>query len=116
MLDQINLDKDKLTVIMQTGKHPNKQFEHGCQIQARNRNNEYKISDRDMISRIVNGLQDPYTGFYTKIIVEQKMEKDSYKVLEALQEMGSKIWTLAQGNKDEKETSMYSVGTSAFTK
>ena len=69
-----------------------------------------------MISKIVNRLQDLYTGFYTKIIVEHKMEKDSYKVLKALQEMGSKMLTSAQGRKDEKETLMYTGGTGASTK
>ena len=62
------------------------------------------------------GDWDPYTRFYTKIIVEHKMEKDFYKVLEALQEMGSKMLTSAQGKKDEKETSMYGGGTSASIK
>ena len=39
-----------------------------------------------------------------------------YKVLEKLQEMGNKMWTSAQGNKNEKETSIYSGGTNTSTK
>ena len=52
---------------------------------------------------------DPYTNFYTKVIIEGK-GNGTVTVLNALQEMRNGLWTSAQGKleRTKEETSMYS--------
>ena len=81
---------------MKKGEHPDKQFDWAFQIQARHRHKECKFKNEDIVRQIINGLIDPYTNFYTKIVMERKGDKVDV-VLDALQDTGNEIWTSTQG-------------------
>ena len=102
------MNREKLTIVIKKDKHPDKQFDWAFQIQARHRHRECKFRDEDIICQIIHGSIDPFTNFYTKVVMENK-GKDADVVLVALQEMGNELWTSAQGRigRVKEETSMY---------
>ena len=91
-LDQIALDKDKLTIIIRKGEHPDKQFARGFMVQAKNLYKSCRFTDTDLVCQIVSGSMDPYTNFYTQIVLEgNKKGTDAAEVLEELQIMGNEM-------------------------
>ena len=68
-LDQIARDKDKLTIVIRKGEHPDKQFARRFAIQAKNMYKQSSFMDNNMVCQIVSGSVDPYTSFYTNIFL-----------------------------------------------
>ena len=52
-LDQISVDKDKLTSVIKQGKHPDKMFDWAFQIEAQHRHKECKFKDKDIVCQIL---------------------------------------------------------------
>merc|ERR1711957_472614 len=63
------------------------------------------------VCQIVSGSVDPYTNFYTQIVLEGNKNKlDAMQVLDMMQIMGNEMYTAAQGKESpsKQEISMYS--------
>ena len=98
-LDQIVLDKNKLTISFRKGEHPDKQIARIFVIQAKNIYTSSRFTDNELVCQIISGSIDPYTNFYTEIVLYgNKDGLDALTVLEALQFVRNKMYTSALDN------------------
>ena len=73
--DQIALDKEQLTIFIKRIEHLDKQFARGFSIQDKNMYQSCSFTDNDIVCQIVSGSVNPYTNFYTQIVLEGNRKK-----------------------------------------
>ena len=96
-LNQITLNKDKLTIIIGRREHLDKQFTRGFINQAKELAQDKQVhTDTEWVCQVVGGLIDSYANFYTNIVVdENRAYLDTLEVSEALQMFRYKMSTAA---------------------
>ena len=92
-LDRIQLDRDKLTIKMATGEHPDVLFELAMMVRKKYRRRRTKPTWDELISSVVTGAAATYQNSFITKMLEMDGESNGQVVLTALKQLGNELYT-----------------------
>ena len=108
-LDRTQMDRDKLTIKMAVGEHPDVLFEQAMMVRKKYRSRRTKPTWDELISCVVTGATSTYQSAFTVKMLDIDNEPNGQIVLTALKHLGSELYTgisLSRIRESDHETSL----------
>merc|ERR1740130_2673837 len=107
-LDRTQTDRDKLTIKMAVGEHPDVLFEQAMMVRKKYRSRRPKPTWDELISCVVTGATSTYQSALTVKMLDIDNEPNGQIALTALKHLGSELYTgisLSRIRESDHETS-----------